>query len=103
MTFWVLCLGLLPISAAGEAATFSFFLLLRMVMNTSKAQSLQSTIDDAIAIAQRFNEMFFTLGTQTVQNVLGTAVKQAITTGEEVTAAAHALIETTTETVGRLI
>ena len=64
---------------------------------------MQTAIDDAIATASRINETLFALGTQTVQGVIGAAAQQATTTGEETAAAAHKLIEVTTETVGRTV
>ncbi|MEM9978989.1 MAG: hypothetical protein AAF808_15295 [Cyanobacteria bacterium P01_D01_bin.2] len=64
---------------------------------------MQTAIDDAIAAASRINETLFALGTQTVQGVIGAAAQQATTTGEETAAAAHKLIEVTTETVGRTV
>lgn len=63
----------------------------------------QRAINDAIAAAGRFNEVLLTLGTQTIQSVLGTSAQQAVNTSEEAADAAHQLLETTTETVGRTI
>ena len=72
-------------------------------MNNYQHNPMQNTINDAIAAASRFNEILATLGTQAVQNVIGTAAQQAATTSEETAAAAHKLIEATTETVGRTV
>ncbi|MEO1180685.1 MAG: hypothetical protein AAFX51_07485 [Cyanobacteria bacterium J06636_28] len=72
-------------------------------MGTGQKAALHTAVDDAIATASRINETLFTLGTQTVQNVIGTAAQQAATTSEETAAAAHRLIEVTTETVGRTV
>lgn len=72
-------------------------------MNSDQKAYMQQTIDDAIAAASRLNETLFTLNTQTVQSVIGTAAQQAATTSEETVAAAHRLIEVTTETVGRTV
>jgi len=72
-------------------------------MGTGQKAALHTAVDDAIATASRINETLFTLGTQTVQNVIGTATQQAATTSEETAAAAHRLIEVTTETVGRTV
>ena len=72
-------------------------------MGNGQKAAMQTAMDDAIATAGRLNEMLFTLGTKTVQSVVGSAAQQATTTGEETAAAAHRLIETATETVGRTV
>ncbi len=70
-------------------------------MSSKQTTFMQDAINDAIATANRINEMFFSMGTQTVQNLMGTAAQQAVTTGEEAANAAHTLIETATENIGR--
>ncbi|MGD1855708.1 MAG: hypothetical protein ACFB2W_15830 [Leptolyngbyaceae cyanobacterium] len=72
-------------------------------MSNEQKAAVQTAVNDAIAAASRINETLFALGTQTVQSVVGTAAQQASTTGEETAAAAHKLIELTTETVGRTV
>lgn len=72
-------------------------------MGSSQKADVQRTVSDAIATASKINETLVTLGTQTVQSLIGAATQQATTTGEETASAAHKLIEATTETVGRTV
>lgn len=80
-------------------------------MSSEQKVFLQATVNDAIAqaltcqfaTASQINQVLFTLGTQAVQSVIGTAAQQTATTSEETVAAAHKLIEVTTETVGRTV
>lgn len=70
-------------------------------MASQKKNSTQDLLSEAAEASRRLSEIFVSLGTQAVQDMVGSAAQQAVSTSEETAVAAHQLIETTTKNLGR--